>query len=83
MNVAQVNGNIYMTQQTSGDVVQINNNGTFNQTILTGLPSATGIIAGFGPGITMELALGSWVIDPADAALAPAAGKDRVAHGVR
>ncbi|HET9896303.1 MAG TPA: type III polyketide synthase [Streptosporangiaceae bacterium] len=30
--------------------------------------SATGIIAGFGPGITMELALGSWVTDPADAA---------------
>lgn len=34
--------------------------------------SATGIIAGFGPGITMELALGSWVIDPADRALASA-----------
>jgi len=25
---------------------------------------ATGIIAGFGPGITMELALGTWVTDP-------------------
>lgn len=51
--------------------------------------SATGIIAGFGPGITMELALGSWVTDPADAALAlaggarGATGKDRVGHGVR
>ncbi len=31
--------------------------------------SATGIIAGFGPGITMELALGTWVHDPADALL--------------
>ncbi|NRO99303.1 type III polyketide synthase [Paraburkholderia sp. NMBU_R16] len=28
---------------------------------------ATGIIAGFGPGITMELALGDWVVDPLDA----------------
>lgn len=30
--------------------------------------SATGIIAGFGPGITMELALGSWVTDRKDGA---------------
>ncbi len=49
--------------------------------------SATGIIAGFGPGITMELALGSWVSDPTDAvpvaAAAPRAGEDEFAHGVR
>jgi 1,3,6,8-tetrahydroxynaphthalene synthase len=44
--------------------------------------SATGIIAGFGPGITMELALGSWVYDPADL-LAPAERKESVSHGVR
>ncbi len=44
--------------------------------------SATGIIAGFGPGITMELALGTWVRDPADALTVPA-GEDQFAHGVR
>jgi 1,3,6,8-tetrahydroxynaphthalene synthase len=44
--------------------------------------AATGVIAGFGPGITMELALGTWVTDPADA-LAPAGRKDDLAHVVR
>lgn len=44
--------------------------------------SAAGIIAGFGPGITMELALGTWVVDPADD-LASAGRKESVAHGLR
>jgi len=44
--------------------------------------AATGIIAGFGPGITMELALGTWVTDRADT-LAPAAREDSVGYGVR
>src|SRR6266702_281857 len=44
--------------------------------------SAAGIIAGFGPGITMELALGTWVTDRAGT-LAPAERKDSLAHGVR
>jgi len=44
--------------------------------------AATGIIAGFGPGITMELALGSWVTDPADAPAA-AEKQDALTHGVR
>jgi 1,3,6,8-tetrahydroxynaphthalene synthase len=44
--------------------------------------AATGIIAGFGPGITMELALGTWVTDPADAPPSPAK-QDALAHGVR
>ena len=39
--------------------------------------SATGIIAGFGPGITMELALGTWVPDPVDALAAPGERKRR------
>jgi 1,3,6,8-tetrahydroxynaphthalene synthase len=43
--------------------------------------AATGIIAGFGPGITMELALGSWVTDPRDAASSSREGA--LAHGVR
>jgi len=29
----------------------------------TTLPGATGIMAGFGPGITAEMAVGSWVVD--------------------
>ena len=29
----------------------------------TTLPGATGVIAGFGPGITAEMAVGSWVVD--------------------
>ncbi|MGN6678357.1 MAG: type III polyketide synthase [Streptosporangiaceae bacterium] len=44
--------------------------------------SATGIIAGFGPGITMELALGSWVSEPADEKAARER-EDAFAHGVR
>ncbi|MBO0802757.1 MAG: type III polyketide synthase [Nocardiopsaceae bacterium] len=43
---------------------------------------AAGIIAGFGPGITMELALGSWVTDPVGASAA-AGREESVAHGVR
>jgi 1,3,6,8-tetrahydroxynaphthalene synthase len=44
--------------------------------------SATGIIAGFGPGITMELALGTWVYDPAPAPASPEL-EEAFAHGVR
>src|SRR5262249_53548651 len=29
----------------------------------TPLPGATGVIAGFGPGITAEMAVGSWTVD--------------------
>ena len=37
------------------------------------MSGATGIVAGFGPGITAEMALGSWSVD-APAAVAPVAG---------
>jgi 1,3,6,8-tetrahydroxynaphthalene synthase len=30
----------------------------------TTMPGATGVIAGFGPGITAEMAVGSWIADP-------------------
>src|SRR5262249_43561288 len=43
--LAQAGGAIYMAQQTNGAVIQVNPNGTFNQTIVSGLPSATGIVA--------------------------------------
>jgi 1,3,6,8-tetrahydroxynaphthalene synthase len=29
----------------------------------TAMPGATGVIAGFGPGITAEMAVGSWIVD--------------------
>lgn len=29
----------------------------------TTMPGDTGVIAGFGPGITAEMAVGSWVVD--------------------
>ena len=45
VGIASVGGAYYMTQQSAGNLVQINANGTFNQTILTGLPAATGIAA--------------------------------------
>jgi hypothetical protein len=45
VGLAQVGSNIYMTAQALGDLVQINNNGTFNQIILTGLSVPVGLIA--------------------------------------
>ena len=38
VGIAQVGGGIYMTQQGSGDLIQINNNGTFDQNIVGGIP---------------------------------------------
>src|SRR5258706_4570844 len=43
--IAQLESNIYMTRQGVGDVVQINQNGSLNQVIVTGLPYVTGIVA--------------------------------------
>jgi hypothetical protein len=44
-DLAHFGGHIYMSRQGSGDVVEVNQDGTFKQTILTGLPYATGMIA--------------------------------------
>jgi hypothetical protein len=43
--IAQIGNNIYMTRQGVGDVVQVNQNGSLNQVIATGLPYVTGIVA--------------------------------------
>ena len=45
VGLAQVGSSYYMSQQSTGDVVQINANGTFNQVIVTGIPAATGLLA--------------------------------------
>jgi hypothetical protein len=43
--LAHFGGHIYMTRQAVGDVVEVNQDGTFKQTILSGLPFATGLVA--------------------------------------
>ncbi|MBL8472506.1 MAG: hypothetical protein KF778_07640 [Rhodocyclaceae bacterium] len=44
VGLARVGGNFYMTQQAAATVVQLNADGTFNQGIVGGISSATGII---------------------------------------
>ena len=45
VGLASLAGTIYMTQQTNGRVVALNNDGTLNHVAVTGLPHATGIVA--------------------------------------
>jgi hypothetical protein len=42
-DLVQVNGNIYMSQNPYGQVLQINDDGTFNQVIASGIPGAAGM----------------------------------------
>ena len=44
LGLAQVGGAIYMSQDNQGSVLQLNPNGTFNQTIVSGLGGAQGIV---------------------------------------
>jgi PEP-CTERM motif len=65
--LATVGANVYMTRQGTGDLVQINSNGTFNQVITTGLPAATGIAADPANGHLFVSTLGNnviWDVDP-------------------
>jgi sugar lactone lactonase YvrE len=67
VDLAQVGSNIYMTRQGIGDLVQINNNGTFNQVIVTGMPAATGLAADPLNGHLFVSTLGNgtiWDVDP-------------------
>ena len=45
LDLAQIGANIYMTRYFKGDVVQINNDGTFRQVIVTGLSTPLGMAA--------------------------------------
>jgi hypothetical protein len=63
-------GKIYMTQQAAGTVVQIKDDGTFDHTVVTGIPTATGIAANPVSGllyVTDCCTTGSdiWEVDPA------------------
>jgi hypothetical protein len=42
-DLVQVDGNIYMSQNPNGSVIQINEDGTFNQVIVSGIPGAAGM----------------------------------------
>ena len=66
IGLAQVGGGIYMTRQGIGDLVQVNNNGTFNQVIATGMPSATGITADPFNGHVFVSTIGSGVVFDVD-----------------
>ena len=45
VGLASLGGSIYMTQQSAGQVVELNSDGTYNSLIVSGLPTATGIAA--------------------------------------
>jgi len=61
-------GRVYMTEQSAGTVVQLNDDGTFNQTIATGLGSPTGITTNPANGHIFVSSCcsgqGIWDIDP-------------------
>jgi hypothetical protein len=64
--LAQVGSNYYMAQQSSGDVIQINSNGTLNQIVVAGMPRATGIVADPTNGHLFVSTLGNNVIYDVD-----------------
>jgi hypothetical protein len=45
VGLATVGTHVYMAEQSAGQVIELNSNGTFNQVIVTGIPTATGIVA--------------------------------------
>lgn len=68
VGLATVGSNVYMAEQSAGTVVQLNSTGTFNQTIVSGIPTATGIVANPANGhlFVSDCCSGSgiWDIDP-------------------
>lgn len=62
VGLASSGGNIFMTEQAASTVVQLNNSGTFNQTIVTGIPGATGIATNPVTGHLYVSALGNGII---------------------
>ena len=45
IGLAELDGTIYMSQQSAADVVQLINNGASTQAIVSGIPGATGVLA--------------------------------------
>ncbi|HKW80319.1 MAG TPA: PEP-CTERM sorting domain-containing protein [Casimicrobiaceae bacterium] len=45
VGLATVGAHVYLTEQGAGQVIELNSDGTFNQVIVSGIPTATGIVA--------------------------------------
>lgn len=66
-DLAQVNGVTYLTRQGTGDLVALNNDGTFNHIVVGGMPAATGLAADPFTGHLFVSTLGNnviWDVDP-------------------
>ena len=68
VGLAVAGGIVYMAEQSSGQVIQLNNNGTFNQLIVGGILTATGIVANPANGHLFVSdccsGTGIWDVDP-------------------
>ena len=65
--MAQLGSNIYMTRQGTGDLVQLNQDGTFNHAVVGEMPAATGLAADPFTGHLFVSTLGNnviWDVDP-------------------
>ena len=62
VGLATVGGHVYMTRQGIGDLVQLNNDGTFNHIVVDGLPLSTGIVANPHNGTVFVSAIGNSTI---------------------
>ena len=65
VGLATLNGNVYMTEQAAGKVVQLNNDGTFDQNIIS-IGVATGISADASNGLlyVSDVSSDIWAVDP-------------------
>jgi len=68
VGLAVTGGVVYMTEQALGSVIQLNNDGSLNQLIVSGIPTATGIVANPANGhlFVSDCCSGSgiWDVDP-------------------
>ncbi|MDI4635066.1 hypothetical protein J7U46_18530 [Pelomonas sp. V22] len=68
VGLARLGSYVYMAQQSSGNVVRLNQDGTYHSAVVSGIPSATGIVANL---VTGKLYVsdccsntGIWEVDP-------------------
>lgn len=68
VGLARLGSYVYMTQQSSGNVVRLNQDGTFNSSVVGGIPTATGVVANPVTGLLYVSDCcsnsGIWVVDP-------------------
>ncbi len=63
-DMAQNGSRIYMTQRDAGAIVELNSDGTFKQTIVSGLSSPHGIVVNLTNGHLLVVANGVYDVDP-------------------